>query len=87
MDQYVYIKILEENLKPSTDQLGLTGDFTFQQDNDPKHTAGNALMYIAYKTPRYLRTPPQSPDLNPIEHMWDVLVRRLRRHQVTARPT
>lgn len=47
MDQYVYIKILEENLKPSTDQLGLTGDFTFQQDNDPKHTAGNALMYIA----------------------------------------
>lgn len=34
-----YIDILCENLEESVLKLGLKNDFTFQQDNNPKHTA------------------------------------------------
>ena len=87
-NQYYYIDILKLNLRPSVVQLGLGTDYIFQQDNDPKHTSHNALMYLAYNPhspPHYLRTPPQSPDINPIEHVWDVLERRIRTHHITSR--
>ena len=33
-----YIKILEENIKQSAEKLHLGEHWTYQQDNDPKHT-------------------------------------------------
>lgn len=68
MDHYQYIQILKDNLCSSADKLGLSGRYIFQQDNDPKHTALNTKLWILYNTPNTLKTPPQSPDLNPIEH-------------------
>ena len=50
-NQYYYIDILKLNLRPSVVQLGLGTDYIFQQDNDPKHTSHNALMYLAYNPP------------------------------------
>lgn len=85
MDQFGYLSILKNNLKESAQQLGLGDDFWFQQDNDPKHTAHNTRLWLLYNIKNQLRSPPQSPDLNPIEHLWDLLERRIRQHTITSR--
>lgn len=86
MDRHQYKYILEQNLKPSVDQLNLGASWIFQQDNDPKHTAHIVRDWLLYYAPRQLNSPPQSPDLNVIEHIWEVLERKIRKHSITSAP-
>lgn len=72
MDQYGYLNIFKQNLQQSAQQLNLGQDFWFQQDNDPKHTPHNVKLWLLYNTKHQLYTLPQSSDLNPIEHLWDL---------------
>ncbi|CAH2108158.1 unnamed protein product [Euphydryas editha] len=67
----------------SAEKLGLGGDFVFQQDNDPKHTAYNTKNWLLYNVPGQLHTPPQSPDMNPIEHLWRILENSIRGRQAS----
>jgi hypothetical protein len=62
-----YKEMLDENLLQSTQDLGRR--FTFQQDNDPKHTAKTTQEWLQDKSLNVLEWPSQSLDLNPIEHL------------------
>ena len=50
MDGAKYRKLLEENLLLSAIKLKLGRKFTFQHDNDPKHTAKAALEWLRPKS-------------------------------------
>lgn len=42
----------------------------FMQDNDPKHTSRAAQQYYIDNGINWWRTPPESPDMNPIKNLW-----------------
>ena len=78
MDGAKYRKILQEDLLPSARKLKLGRKFTFQHDNDPKHTAKATMEWLRNKQINVLEW--ASPDRNPIENLWHDLKIAIHQH-------
>ena len=65
--------------------MGIGNNFIFYHDNNPKHTALNVCLCYLYNCPQVLKTPPQSPDLNPINQIWRELEVRVQKHDIKTK--
>ena len=69
MNAPLFVQILEQTLIPFIEQV-YPDSHRLMQDNDPKHTSKFAKNFYERSGVNHWQTPPESPDLNPIENMW-----------------
>ncbi|GFW73807.1 transposase domain containing protein [Trichonephila clavipes] len=74
-----YLNTIADQLHPYMASVSPAGNGMFQQDNAPCHKAKIVLeVFQEHDTEFQLMScPPNSPDLNQIEHIWDVMGQQL----------
>jgi transposase len=77
LDSIKYRRLLSENLHDSAEIMNLDNDFIFQQDNAGCHVSKYTMEFFNENGINLLEWPAQSLDLNPIEHIWSFMKKKL----------
>ncbi len=74
-----YLSIVADHVHPFMTTMYTSSDGYFQQDNAPCHKAQIISDWFLEHDNEFtlLKLPPQSPDLSPIEQLWDVVEREI----------
>ena len=88
MKKEQYREISENYTVPSAHRMVVRRQPVFMQDNDPKHKSKLSANYlnqlVQEKTLTLMGWPAQSPDLDPIELLWDEIDRYVKKFQVKS---
>lgn len=77
LDQFSYMDIIRDNLLPFARRT-FQDNFVLVQDNATPHKARRTMRLLATEDVEVMDWPPMSPDMNPIEHVWDHIGRQIR---------
>ncbi len=83
LNSEAYIELLKEHLIPEIRAVG--DNVVFMQDNAPCHKSKAVVEFLKRENVTTLDWPPQSPDLNPIENLWALIKRKLKKQFSTPK--
>ncbi len=77
MDQHVYLQVVK-NIGTRSAKTLLGDRYIWKQDNDLINPTRSVKRFFAESCVVLMPWPSQSPNLNPIEHLWDDIEQQLR---------
>lgn len=84
MKQDQYKRVLETRLLPQVNEWFPDADeYIFMHDSAPCHKARSVTAFLAERNVTVLPWPGNSPDMNPIENMWELTKRAMAKEVIT----